>query len=122
MDSSIVRDSRHFRLDLLLDLTQPLLDSMMADLQPTPEIEKPMDEPIETIKASGNVFLDSEGLTQKAYVRGWSDSQKEAIRAELALLMGLSSVVFSEEVDGDLVKSLINKTMSAIEAITKGEQ
>lgn len=53
---------------------------------------------------------------------GWSVEQKEAIRAELALLMGLSSVVFREEVDGDLVKSLINKTMLAIEAITKGEE
>ena len=52
----------------------------------------------------------------------WSVEQKEAIRAELALLMGLSSVVFREEVDGDLVKSLINKTMLAMEAITKGEE
>ena len=53
---------------------------------------------------------------------GWSVSQKEAIRAELALLMGLSSVAFREEVDGDLVKSLINKTMLVVEAITKGEE
>ncbi len=37
MDSSIVRDSRHFRACLLFDLTQPLLDGMMADIQPTPE-------------------------------------------------------------------------------------
>ncbi len=51
----------------------------------------------------------------------WSVEQKEAIRAELALLI-LSSVVFREEVDGDLVKSLINKTMLAMEAITKGEE
>ena len=64
-------------------------------------------------------LLDRDGISKS---EGWSLEQKEAIRAELALLMGLSSVAFREEVDGDLVKSLINKTMLAVEAITKGEE
>lgn len=53
---------------------------------------------------------------------GWSVSQKEAIRTQLTIFAGVVSVEFIDGVDGGRLNLLVDETLEALEAITKGDE
>lgn len=99
---------------------------MMSDIQPTPESEKQVNYRRDEFSnmTDREVYWYDKGY-ETAKSRGWSDSQKEAIRRQLQKLASHYFVRGTDWGEGKRVsasETLLDEVLAELEAITKGEQ